>query len=63
MVGGWDRGREGWCVGKVVITSMHVTDSIHSVVNRALYQKSNRLSTGPALSLTKCVTFSYLYVE
>lgn len=36
VVGGWERGREGWCVGKAAITSRHVADSIHSVVNRAL---------------------------
>lgn len=45
-------------MGNAAITSRHVADSIHSVVNRALTQKSNSLSTGPALSLTKCVTFS-----
>lgn len=32
----WDRGREGWYAGNIAITSRHVADAIHSVVNRAL---------------------------
>lgn len=43
---------------EIAIASMHVEDSVHPAVNRALNQKSNSSSPGPAPPLTNYVTFS-----